>query len=488
LGAVDVGSSTVTKIALHFSRDTVLGSVNVVTQGLTGYDFQQESPDGGTCVVGSSYATGDQCDVNVTFTPKGIGQRLGAVLLYDESHVPIETKFLSGVGLGGVLHTTRQLSQVLYDPSITYYPPQAVTADAAGNLYIATTFDLFKLAPGSSTPTKVATLPLAGDVSFPPDLFFDGAGNLYYDLPEIGLLYTLPASGGPPVRIDVSQPHEQLGQKIGATVDGSGDLLVGDSSHDRIVTIPYEGVAPATASDSIESSKLALSATGDLFVIQPGLGTEAVYEKHAGDSAFVRLDTNLNVALSGVASIAVDAADTVYVSDQDRVVFLYANGTVGEVDVTTPPASFRAQDSPGGIAVDGFERLFMAQPSAIANGSQALFGTVSVYQSVIPALLDFGSATVGGSPATTSLQLTNTGNAPLQLSPVVTPSQYKIVSGCAPSIPANTSCTLHLSFTPAAGSASPGTTVPGTLTLNPDHSPVVVAPISLTATAVSAAP
>jgi hypothetical protein len=104
----------------------------------------------------------------------------------------------------------------------------------------------------------------------------------------------------------------------------------------------------------------------------------------------------------------------------------------------------------------------------------------------LPAHLNFGSATVGGTPAAATLQLTNIGNADLHFTPTVTPSQYKITGGCGTTLAANTTCTLQLSFAPTSGSSGTGTTVPGTLTLTTDHSPHPVHSVALTAQAVSA--
>ena len=79
----------------------------MVTQGTEGLDFLRSATPG-TCTVGTAYGVGQTCTVNVAFTPKGIGQRLGAALLYDNASTPnlVPTTDLAGTGTGGLPNFT----------------------------------------------------------------------------------------------------------------------------------------------------------------------------------------------------------------------------------------------------------------------------------------------------------------------------------------------------------------------------------------------
>jgi len=468
LGSVFVGSSSNNTVALTFNRAATLGSIHVLTQGLTGLDFQQESPDGGTCKVGTKYAAGEQCNVNVTFAPRGLGVRMGAITLYDSVSAVIETKYLSGIGNGGVLHNTSQLTQLA--PASGDYQPYSVVADAAGDLYVGDYGYVWELLPDGTTKTIATSL--SGSYNFPVSVALDGVGNLYFAIlgnASVGLpwFYIMPAGSSYFTVVDTGLylPATMI---AGLAVDGAGKVYLVDQSHNRIVILFPGEYFEGESAGWPDITAVAVDGSGDLFFTY---GNHAVEQVPEPAGTILNLGTNLDLPLNHPTGIAVDAANTVYVADSlnQRVVSLYANGTKGEIGINMPQ----------GVATDGLENLYITQPNE---------GALSVYQrSQLPTLLDFGQVTVGKS-GTYSLQLTNIGNAALHLSPVVSPSQYKVVGGCAPFIAANTTCTLQLSFTPTAGSASPGTTVSGTLTLNPDHSPIPVPAISLTGQAISATP
>jgi hypothetical protein len=82
-GTVNIGSaSATTAVTLTVSTAFTPGSVFVRTQGASGLDFANTSL--GPCSAGSG---GGSCLVNVTFTPKFAGNRLGAWLA--RSSVPL---------------------------------------------------------------------------------------------------------------------------------------------------------------------------------------------------------------------------------------------------------------------------------------------------------------------------------------------------------------------------------------------------------------
>jgi hypothetical protein len=104
-----------------------------VTQGTSGLDFQQ-SASAGTCSVGKAYNFGQSCTVDVVFTPTGVGQRMGAVVLYDNAPTPnlLATAFLSGIGNGGLLNFYG--GQIALESGLN--SPHGVAVDGFGNVYV----------------------------------------------------------------------------------------------------------------------------------------------------------------------------------------------------------------------------------------------------------------------------------------------------------------------------------------------------------------
>ena len=94
-GGQSTDCSTSFPVSFNLGAPTSIGSVLVVTQGYTGLDFTEGTPD--TC-SGNTVAA---CTVNVTFTPQAVGMRLGAVELVNNGTI-IATQPIYGVGQGPV--------------------------------------------------------------------------------------------------------------------------------------------------------------------------------------------------------------------------------------------------------------------------------------------------------------------------------------------------------------------------------------------------
>jgi sugar lactone lactonase YvrE len=161
---------------------------------------------GGTCVPGLSLLTGQQCSVQVTFTPSAPGLRQGAVLILDLSGKLLGEVMLSGVGQGplpvldpGDINTVAGDGDWLFhgDGALaTFSPiflPTGVVVDAFGNLYLSDSNNnrIRRVDALTGIITTVAGNGLLGfsgdglpailaEVSTPAGLTMDGAGNIYF--------------------------------------------------------------------------------------------------------------------------------------------------------------------------------------------------------------------------------------------------------------------------------------------------------------------
>ena len=80
----------------NFATTTTIGAINVVTQGASSLDFTQAN--GGNCA--GAITAGSSCTLDVTFTPRAPGLRMGAVQFVDNLGSVLTTTPIYGVGQG----------------------------------------------------------------------------------------------------------------------------------------------------------------------------------------------------------------------------------------------------------------------------------------------------------------------------------------------------------------------------------------------------
>lgn len=140
-GSVAIGSSASQTVSFDVSDDTTVSSVQVLTMGVQGLDFQP----GGTFNCGDGL-----CKQPVTFSPLYPGLRAGAVVAFDSTGKVMGATYISGIGTGGlgvlIPGTIKTVagdgdwkSEGDDEPAISteLFLPSAVALDGSGNLYIA---------------------------------------------------------------------------------------------------------------------------------------------------------------------------------------------------------------------------------------------------------------------------------------------------------------------------------------------------------------
>jgi len=192
---------TVTVTVVH--SDTASAPI-VITQGNANLDFKPAGS--GSCASGTNYLVGQQCTVDVIFSPLYPGLRSGAVVLTNSSGTVLGYTLLSGMATGslGILVPGR-IDTVAGDGAWIYsqdgvpatlapiFLPTGIVVDTAGNLFLsdsknnrirrvdATTGMISTVAgigtPGYSGDGGLATQAM---ISNPAGIVMDGAGNLYF--------------------------------------------------------------------------------------------------------------------------------------------------------------------------------------------------------------------------------------------------------------------------------------------------------------------
>jgi hypothetical protein len=322
-GTVAQGSSKSLAVTLTIPSTGSFSAISVVTQGAANLDYTNAG--GGTCVAGSTYASGATCTVEVAFAPKHAGTRYGAVVLSTATGV-VATAYLQGTGSG-------TLSQS--GPGSTLQPfssvaavPLGIAVDGGGNVFYtvcnAGSAAVYKDAPaagGSYTQTTVGS----GWVC-PGALAIDGAGNVYvFDGPDLGIasnaIYKLTLAGGVYTK---GQAVSGFTNGTGLAVDGAGNLYAVDLLANGTTAVDKETLANgAYIQSSIGSgwnvvAGIAVDGAGNVYVAnQPSALSPTVTIETPGSGGYTRKTTTIGSGFNGINGIAVDATGNLYVLDYE---------------------------------------------------------------------------------------------------------------------------------------------------------------------------
>lgn len=439
-GSVQLGkSSSITSITLTVATPGQVSKVAVLTQGTAGLDFVEVS--GGNC-TSTTYSKGNSCTVEVTFTPKAPGLRMGAVQLLDKNGNALGTTYIWGAGEGPLAAFSPGTASVVNTGSYTLNQPQGTAVDAAGNLYIADFGNgrVVKV-PAAGAPSVVNTGSAHVWGTF--GVAVDGAGNLFVAANSIGQVVKVTAAG---VGSALNLGSYTLANALGVAVDGAGNVYIADMGNSRIVEVTAAGVPSVVK-------------TGSLTLDQPnGVGVDSAGNLYIADTRNYRI---VEVTPAGTASIAVRGISSPSGVAVDGAGNSYISFTFGaNVDVVTAKGaqSVLNTDSlslsgPFGLAVDGAGNVWIADTD---NNR-----VVKVAQSAA-APLSFAPTAPGGtsadSPQTVKLQ--NIGSANLDLTKLAaattgaTTSSFTLApgTGCTTSaaLTMAESCAIAVNFTPQA--------------------------------------
>ena len=447
LGAVNIGSSTATTVAVTIPAAATVTNIAVLTQGAANLDFTNAG--GGTCTTGTAYAAKATCTVKVTFKPKYSGSRYGAVVLEDASGV-IATEYLHGTGVGPQA-TFLPGAESTVDSAVGW--PGGVAVDGSGNVYVTDNNQglLYKetLSGGSYTRSTVPTSKL-GD---PNGVAVDGSGNIYVaddDLNDFRILKETPTASSYIESTVASFPVLYGAAPVGVAVDGAGNVYLSLGVEGGIV---YKETP--TANGYIQSTVVSgLPADAEIAVDGNGAVYIAVDETNAGivketPSAGGYTQSTIPVSGGGVPfGVAVDGSGNVYVA-------YTGNNDKGQIFKMTPSAGGYTQstmpsgtlDQPEGVAVDGGGNVYIAN----SGYYEVLKEDFANPPSLTFAATHFG---VTGSNSPQTVTVANIGNANLKFSALSYPADFpennSETGNCtsSTSLAAGETCALSIDFTP----------------------------------------
>jgi sugar lactone lactonase YvrE len=376
-GATKVGNQSGPQpIVIRFDRQGTVSSIQVVTQGVVGADFSDSH--GGTCLVGQSYAAGQQCSVNVTFKPLYPGQRFGAVLVTGTDSTVLGTSLITAAAMGslsvivpGRIDTVAGNGAWIFRgdgstaTSSPIFLPMGEVVDPAGNLYLSDSNNnrvrkvdvrtgLVSTIAGTGNPGFSGDGGLASNamVSSPAGLLLDGGGNLYFADCANHAVRRVDAVSG-----------------IITTVAGSGGVqgYGGDGGGATVATLSFpEGIA------FDPSQNLLIADTGNSVIRKVDASTGAITTVAGTGSAGFNGDGKQAVTaqLNGPWSVATASDGSFYIADltNNRVRRVDTNGSIATVAGTGnrsftgdgAAAIAAALNAPASVVLDPARNLYIA--------------------------------------------------------------------------------------------------------------------------------
>ena len=417
-GQVPVNTTSATQ-TLNFSiSNATVGSIAVLTTGISGLDFNDAGGD--TCTA-TTYTATTSCTVNVSFKPMTPGLRVGAVVIADGSGNALATVPIFGTGTG---------PEVGFGPSSAatwssdYVYPSTLAVDAAGDVFVvdAEAGSVYKVTPGGSRTS------IGGVFSQPEGGAVDGAGNVYVTDGE-NLYMVTPAGARTTIGSGFTSPG-------GLAVDGAGNVYVTNAS--SVYKVTPGGVQTTVGSGFKFPAGLAVDAAGNVYVADAGSGVDKVYKVTPGG-----VQTTVGSGFSIPVGVAVDAAGDVYVLDTGSSSLFEVTPAGSQSTVST------AFSSPNGVAIDSTGNLYVADSNN---------GRVAKIDRADPPAQSFPTSTAVGATDTTdgtmTAQLFNIGNQALSFTAITYPADFSEPAGdanaCTTAAGINPAgeCDIPIQFTP----------------------------------------
>ncbi|HWE83906.1 MAG TPA: choice-of-anchor D domain-containing protein, partial [Terracidiphilus sp.] len=464
LGSVNVGSAGLpATVTFTFTAGGSIAAPEVLTQGAPNLDYTDAGA--GTCTTNGTahvYNAGDTCTVNVTFSPKSAGSRLGAVVLSDNSTpaIPVATAYLQGSGAGpqtAFIHNSVP-NALPYFSNPPSFVPYGAAVDGADNLFFTGSSPLFEL-PAASGYAHLKTLQNVGPYTFGPALAVDGAGNIFTfaggEIAEV-----LAVGGYTTVKAHASGfsfPHA-------IALDGAGNVFVTDENgiYEVPVETGYATVVTLPPVPDTDATGLAVDAAGNVFFTNCRYTIVCGGEVEELTAASNYTQTNVIATGPGFWDfLAVDGSGNVFATDI-QLGTVTVISTAGGANIATLAYQFPGYSYLDGprlldIAVDSNNRnLFLIFNYAIDEMDLGDPPSLTFAPTAWNLLNEYAPHIIPEQTVTVQ----NVGNQPLDITNLAYPPDFPEALGvtrdCTPSttVVAGAGCTLSIDFWPLATSAT----------------------------------
>ena len=442
--------------------------------------------------AGATLAPGGTCTVQVSFAPTSATAQSGTLQVYGNTLGGYVSATLSGTGTGTPAVAVSPASLPFPDTAVkATSPAQTVTITNNGNLpatlqapsitsdfHLAATTCGSSLAVGASCTLSVTFTPTGTSLRTGLLQLSDNVGTHSITLSGNGIAGNITVS---PTAIQF--PDTPLNQvsadrtvtvlnsgngplQIGA-ITASGDFAESDScagttlaaGHSCAVAVRFFPVASGLRtgtlviasnanSDTTSTASIALSGNGAgkfNVVLTPtalAFGTAFVGSATAVQNITI---SNTGVSTGNLGTVTVSGD---YMLKANTCGTTLAAQTGCTVSITFAPTATGTRT--GSLAVTDDAGTQVATLTGI--GASAATDTLT------PLSLSFGATTVSTSSTTQAVSLTNSGDVALTLVAArITAGDFSAINGCGPSLPAHSSCSIAVTFSPRSVGALTGT-------------------------------
>ncbi len=439
--AVAGGNPTLVTLTFVFDQSASIGAPVVLTMGAAGLDFQDAGT--GTC-TSTAYNAGDVCSVDVNFAPLSAGTRNGAVELQDSFGSPLASAYVTGTGVAPQLAFIPGVqTTVASDATAGLSNPVGVAVDGNNNLYVADwANDRVIMLPWSDGAYGSA-IGVGAGLSGPTGVTVDGAGNVYIAGYEDNKVWLETVINGnytqTPIGSGTFEP-------TGVAVDGMGNVYVADNRNKRaLLETPSAGTYTQSVIDSQFTAPygIAVDGMGNVYVAdQGGQIVKDALSNGAYSQSIVASELN------EPQGVAVDAAGDVYLANtrNNLLAMLPWNGTT----YGTPLTFGTGLISPQSVAFDQAGHLYIGD----SNNNRVV---EEDFTQSPP--LTFGTVTMGQTSNPQTVVVLNPGTAALTFTKILVTSGFNLQTTCSTStpLPPGSTCSLNMSFAPAAAGTISGT-------------------------------
>jgi hypothetical protein len=395
------------------------------------------------------------------------------------------------------------------------YRPQGVAVDASGNVFIADSRNNLVREVNAQTGIITTIAGSAGgpggdsgdggpatsaELSNPTGVAVDASGNLFIAdsgnnvvrevNAQTGIITTVAGDGTPGYSGDGGPATSaQLNGPLGVALDASGNLFIADDDNNAIrevnaqtgdiTTVAGNGDwgssgegGPATSAELSDPTGVAVDASGNLFIANPGDNTVREVSAQTGDMTIVAGSGTggdggpaTSASLNDPFGVTVDASGNVFIADSGDRLIREVNASTGIITTVagdgTPgysgdggPATSAELSFPAGVAVDAHGNVFIADYGNNAVREVTSPAAISVGQSSF----DFGSWDIGQS-TTTTVTVTNTGGENLNVGQATlggaNAGQFAITADTCSggTVAGGDSCTVDVQYSPTVRGA-----------------------------------
>jgi hypothetical protein len=410
------GTNSTARFAFPFGV-TLDNSNNLYVTDTANSTIRKVSPGGGVStlagsagLIGGSDGTGNAARF---FAPGGLAaDSVGNVYVADTGNCTVRK--VTGVGVVTTLAGSAGQSGSADDnrAAARYFLPNGVAVDGAGNVYVADTGNstIRKVTSDGGVTTLAGSPGLTGATdgtngaalfNYPSGVAVDSAGNLYVadtynstirKVTGGGVVTTLAGSPGLSGSANGPNGTALFNYPSGVAVDTGGNLYVADSGNNTIRKVTSGGMVTTLAGSAGQSGSADGAGSAARFYLPNGVAVDTggnVYVADTGNHT-IRMVTSggMVTTLAGSAGqpgssdgtnsaalfnfprgVAVDTVGNVYVadSDNDTIRKVTGGGTVTTIGGTAGVfggadglGSSAAFAGPGGLAVDGCGRIYVA--------------------------------------------------------------------------------------------------------------------------------